>query len=320
MTDPTTAVPAPEVSVVVASRDGAERLPTLLDALARQTLAPGRYEVIVVDDGSRDGGAPEPHGAARWLRHQSPRGPAAARNTGWRAARAPLVAFTDDDCRPEPAWLETGLREHAAHPGAIIQGRTRPEPDDEWRLARPNARSQRVDRLGPFFQTCNVFYPRELLERVGGFDERIRTPSHEDVDLAMRALEAGAGAVFAAGALVNHAVAERSLREAVRSTARWGPLPALVRSHPRMRAAFPWRGRVWRESHARLLLALAGLALAPVHRAFLAWCVPYVTYRHGWRPRELARTLAELPAVVPVDAAELAVLTWSSARTRTLFL
>ena len=313
----------PEVSVVVASRDGAERLPVLLAALARQTLAPERYEVIVVDDGSRPAqgsAAAAGAGPVRLLRHQEPRGPAAARNTGWRAARAPLVAFTDDDCRPEPGWLEAVLRAHAGHPGAIVQGRTRPEPAAEPDLAHPRARSLRVEGLGPFFQTANVSYPRELLERVGGFDERISTPSCEDIDLAMRALATGAGAVFAPDAVVNHAVVQHSLREAIRFATRWRTLPETVARHPRLRAVFPCHGRVWRETHARLLLALAGIALARVHPAFLAWCVPYLTFRRGWRPRELLRALAELPAVVPVDVAELAVLARSSARARTLFL
>jgi GT2 family glycosyltransferase len=309
------------VSVVVAARDGADRLPTLLRALAGQTLARERYELIVVDDGSRDHTPQVLAGADldRRLRHDSTRGAAAARNTGWRAARAPLVAFTDDDCRPETGWLEAGLATHRAHPEALVQGRTRPEPADEPKLDRPRARSLRVDRLGPFFQTCNVFYPRELLERVGGFDERVVVGA-EDVDLAFRALDAGASAVFAPDALVNHGVLEHSLGEAVRFAARWRSLPTVVARHPALRPAFPWRGRVWRESHARLLLAMAGLALARLHPGFLVWCLPYATLRRGWRPRELARGLAELPGVAVVDAAELAVLGWSSARARTLFL
>ena len=180
--------------MVVPTRNRAERVRVVLDALAGQTLPRDRFEVVVVDDGSA---APlAPSGADKLLKHDSPRGPAAARNTGWRAARAPLVAFTDDDCRPEPGWLEAGLRAHRTSPGSIVQGRTRPEPADEPILDRPHSRSIRVDSLGPFFQTCNVFYPRELLERVGGFDERIPTPSSEDADLALRALASGAGAVF----------------------------------------------------------------------------------------------------------------------------
>jgi GT2 family glycosyltransferase len=314
-------VPKPLVSVVVPTSNRADYLAVTLDSLAAQDLDAHAYEVIVVDDGSRDETSRVLAEARvdRCLRHDSRRGPAAARNTGWRVARAPLVAFTDDDCRPEPGWLEAGLAMHGSHPGAVVQGRTRPEPADEPKLDNPLARSLRVERLGPFFQTCNVFYPRELLERVGGFDERIQIGA-EDVDLALRALATGAGAVFAEDALVNHRVVEHSLADAVRFTARWRTLPAVVASHPPLRRAFPWRGRVWREAHARLLLALAGLALAPLHRGFLLWCVPYATLRRGWRPDGLARGLAELPGVALVDAAELAVLGWASARARTLFL
>lgn len=313
----------PDVSVVVATRDRAEPLRVLLDALAAQTLARERFEVIVADDGSRDE-TPELLARSgivdRSLRHHDSRGPAAARNAGWRAARARLVAFTDDDCRPEPGWLEAGLRAHRAAPGAVVQGRTRPEPDGEPLLDNPRARSLRVDSLGPFFQTCNVFYPRQLLERTGGFDERIVQPSTEDADLAWRAFEHGAGAAFAADALVNHAVAVPGLAAAVRFTPRWRTIPPLVRRHPRLRAAFPWRGRFWRESHARLAMALAGLALVPAHRGFALWCLPYLAVRRGWQPRALARAVVELPGVALVDGAELAVLACASARARTLVL
>ncbi|MEA2374432.1 MAG: mycofactocin glycosyltransferase [Thermoleophilaceae bacterium] len=307
---------------MVATRDRAERLSALLAALAAQTLPRERFETIVVDDGSRDAtpGVLDAAPVDRVLRHESARGPAGARNTGWRAARGALVAFTDDDCRPEPGWLEAGLAAHRAAPGALVQGRTRPEPEGEPLLDHPRARSLRVDRPGPFFQTCNVFYPRELLERLDGFDERAFGPSSEDADLAWRALEAGARAVFAPGALVSHAVSVFTLAQALRFAPRWRTLPALVRRHPPIRRELPWRGRVWREAHGRLLMALAGLALMRTHRAFALWCLPYLTLRRGWRPRPLLRAASELPGVAAVDAAELAVLACASARARTLLL
>jgi GT2 family glycosyltransferase len=271
-----------------------------------------------VDDGSREPAALAR--ADRLLRHEAPRGPASARNAGWRAASAPLIAFTDDDCRPEPGWLEAGLRAHRERPGALVQGRTRPEPADEGRLEDPLARSIRVERLGPFFETCNVFYPRELLERVGGFDETIPTAGSEDTDLALRAMETGAGAAYAENALVNHAVHEFTVARAVRFTVRWRTLVRLVKRHPSLRAVFPWRGRIWRESHARLILALVGLVVARRSPLFLLWLVPYLTYRRGWSPAGLARTATELPRTLPVDLAELGVLTAASARHRRMLL
>ena len=66
----------------------------------------------------------------RVIRRERPGGPAAARNEGWRAAGAPLVAFTDDDCVATPVWLEEALRAAREEPGAIVQGRTEPDPDE----------------------------------------------------------------------------------------------------------------------------------------------------------------------------------------------
>ena len=121
--------PPPEVSVVVATRDRAMLLEELLASLRRQTLPADRFEVLVVDDGSGDGTAAllateERQGTLRTVAtgHREAVGPAAARNAGWRAARAPVVAFTDDDCVVSPRWLEEGLAACRAAPGCIVQG------------------------------------------------------------------------------------------------------------------------------------------------------------------------------------------------------
>jgi len=313
---------APELSVVVATRDRAAGLAVLLEALAGQTLRRERFEIVVVDDGSADGTAELLARAPvdRAIRVPVPGGPAAARERGWREATGSLIVFTDDDCRPEPGWLAALLDAHRAAPGAIVQGRTRPEPAGEEALAGPRAYSIRVDGLGPFFETCNVAYPRELLVRAGGFDGAITTAGAEDADLAMRALATGSGALFAPEALVNHAVTEPSLLEALRATPRWRTQVGLVKRHPQLRAAFPWRGRVWREAHARWLLAAAGVALSPLDPRFLLWIVPYVTYRHGWTPAGLRRALRELPGHALLDGAEVATLAAESVRRRHLLL
>ncbi|CAB4859050.1 MAG: glycosyltransferase [Actinobacteria bacterium] len=306
------------ISVVVATRDRAHQVGVLLDALEGQSLPRDQFEIILVDDGSQDATADVVKGRVDvFLTNPASMGPAGARQRGWPEARGALVAFTDDDCRPEPTWLEEGLAAHLAFPGSVIQGKTRPDVHSDLDLRTPLARSIRVDHLGPFFETCNVFYPKALLERVGGFDQRIAMAG-EDADLAMRSLATGCGAVFAENAVVNHSVEIHSFERAMRGTRRWASLVPLVKSHPHLRGAFPWRGYVWRESHSRLIVAVAGLVLARLtgRRAFLLWALPYITLRNGWYPDGLARTFSGLPKTLPVDAAEVAVLVKASIRER----
>ena len=197
---------SPDVAVVVPSHDRPAGLARLLDGLAAQTLPRERFEVVVAHDSS----GPETeeilraHPLAREgvLRHLSfapGPGPAQKRNAGWREARAPLVAFTDDDCRPETGWLEGLLDVARANPGAIVQGATQPDPEELHLARRAGARSQAIDPPSPHAQTCNILYPREMLERLDGFEERLPVAAGEDTDLAWRALDAGRRARRRAG-------------------------------------------------------------------------------------------------------------------------
>src|ERR1017187_6769185 len=102
---------APLVSVVVPTRNGRTRLPTLLRALHEQTISRDAFEVIVVDDASTDGTGDwlEQQEDGRVIRPGRPLGQGGATNHGVANARAPLVALTDDDTIPASNWLEQGL-------------------------------------------------------------------------------------------------------------------------------------------------------------------------------------------------------------------
>src|SRR3954447_16123165 len=195
-----------EVCVAVASHERPVRLRWLLNALEEQTFA--SFEVVVCHDSRGEETerllAGHPLARAGVLRHRRlPAGagrPAVQRNVAWREGRAPVVLFTDDDCRPPADWLERAAAAVRAHPGAVVQGAVRPDPAEAHLLAAaPHARSLLVDPPGPWAQTANIAYPRALLERMGGFDEGF--DSGEDTDLAWRAIEAGARYVGAPDAL-----------------------------------------------------------------------------------------------------------------------
>jgi GT2 family glycosyltransferase len=321
----------PRISVVIPSHNRRLRLRWLLNALEDQTLPSDRWEVIVVHDyddrDARDTLDRHPLAAAGLLRHVAiERGTGSAarqRNLGWREARAPLIAFTDDDCRPDPDWLEQLIAASERNPGAIVQGMTRSDPLETDVYASPHYRTvQEFDPPGPFAQTCNILYPRAVLEAIGGFDETMASPAGEDLDLHIRARATGAGYVGARDALVYHCVEGYTLLGALRLARKWEEVVYLAKRHPEVRQTFPL-GIFWRATHLRLLLAVLGVTMARRWPLLLVLALPYVNNalrQRGTHLRARLVTAAELPGRVVVDSAEVAVLVRGSVRQRTLVL
>lgn len=126
-------------------------------------------------------------------------GPAAARNLGWKSAQGPVIAFTDDDCLPEPDWLERGtsrILEGAAGVSGKVIVPLPAQPTDSERNLQGLERSE--------FITANCFYRRDVLEATGGFDERYRMAWREDSDLYFRLYEMGCLLVSEPAAVVVH--------------------------------------------------------------------------------------------------------------------
>ena len=320
-------MPDPELSVVVATHNRADRLRALLGALRDQTLARTAFEVVVVDDASTDDTAGTLAAEVERgdleisvYRHPDNRGSGAARELGWRSARGRLIAFTDDDCVPDPDWLERIVRAERNHPGAVIQGRTEPIPGELEGLPprrRAFARTIRVVAFDAGFQTCNIVYPRELLERIGGFDvaEYPRYPG-EDCDLGWRAVEAGAPAIYADDVRVRHAVNDLGPTGKLRHAASWdmkvyARLPQLRRAH------FYRYGLFWKRTHFFLAIAAVGLLLPRrfwILRALLA--LRYGRTLYG-RAMAEGSGLAMIPYYLVYDLTEVATVVRGAIRYRT---
>lgn len=311
-------------SVIVSTRDRASLLPRLLEALLRQTLPPEAFEVIVVDDGSTDGThrvlAPyEERGSARVIRLDSPSGPARARNVGWWESHAPAVAFTDDDCEPEPSWLERGLECLAATKG-LVMGRTRPRPDSPG-YGEHFARTMEVDREDGRYPTCNVFYARRALEAVGGFDESFRYACGEDTDLGWRVREAGYASSFCPDAVVVHDVRPPSFRLFLRERRRFAEQVRLVRRHPHLRNLFH-RRYFYRRSHLHTFGVVVLIALALGGSPVFLVGLP-VLWADRLRRAKLGSGLGWIGKafqLVVADLWEFLVFCYASARYRTILL
>lgn len=320
-------VESPAVSVVVASHGREIRLRWLLNALESQTFEDA-WEAIVVHDYDEEtaervivGHPLAKSGKLIELRIEPGTGsPARQRNIGWRAARGPLVAFTDDDCRPEPDWLQELLVAAAGGEDELVQGRTRPDPLEHALLAAPHFRTLRVDPVGPYFQTANMLYPRALLERLGGFDEL--AISGEDVGLALRAFAAGARVRSAPAAIVNHAIESHSLPGILRQNLKWRHLAYLVKRHPEFRTELTARV-FWDRDHLLATTSLLGAICARHDRRALVLVIPQVIRllgRRGWTPKSVTVAAFELPGQGMRQAGEVVGMAIGSLRHRTALL
>ena len=320
----------PEISVVVPSHDRPLRLRWLLNALEEQTLPFERWEVVVGHDSS----GPEteellrthPLAQAGVLRHVTlepgTAPPGRNRNAAWRQARAPLIAFTDDDCRPPADWVERCLEAATENPGAIVQGATMPDPE-EANIGKhaPWVLTQTIWPPRPWAQACNIIYPKAVLEACGGFPEDMYVG--EDTALAEQARALGTPYVAGRDVVTTHAIEEASVWRMARGAWRWQDLPVLIKRHPRMREEFPL-GYFWKREHVWLPFAWAAWWGMKRSRFAVVLAAPYLAHavpkKHSHFARGRIRAMIETPSRVLIDTSEWLALAWGSVKHRKLFL
>jgi GT2 family glycosyltransferase len=257
--------PQPVVSVVVPTHDRADYLAVTLDSLNAQEFD-SPYEVIVVDDGSRDDTAGVARRAnAMYIRHFPARGVNAARNEGARAASAPLIAFVDDDVYAAPGWLRALVRGAHEHPDAEAFGgpiRARfegPAPRSCGRELPPITTLDlgTTDREAQLVWSANMLVRRAALARVGEFDESLPTGGDEE-DWLRRLRANGGKVVYLAAAGLDHRRKgnDARLRSLMRSAYHRG---RNLRAYDRRRGVAP--------PLSRELITLAGCGWHTVRRA-----------------------------------------------------
>jgi GT2 family glycosyltransferase len=185
---------APLVSVIIPHYNDLANLEHCLMFLSAQTLQEGQFEVIVADNNSRCGIEEVKRvcgGFARVVPAPTP-GAGPARNVAVEASRGCYLAFTDQDCRPAPNWLERGLE--ALSTSEMVGGRVKVEYEDPAhptaieafeRVFAFNVRRY-VKKLG-FAATANMFIPRGVFDHVGGFSPE----GPDDLEWGQRATAAG---------------------------------------------------------------------------------------------------------------------------------
>jgi cellulose synthase/poly-beta-1,6-N-acetylglucosamine synthase-like glycosyltransferase len=166
-------------------------------------------EVIVVDDGSTDGTGDIARGHGFRVIATENQGLSAARNTGWQAARGEIVAYIDDDARPDSQWLRYLAHTFMTTGHAAVGGPNVPPPKtrgvEACVAAAPGGPIHVLmsDTEAEHIPGCNLAIRREVLAGLGGFDPRFRVAG-DDVDICWRMLEDGWTIGYSHAALVWH--------------------------------------------------------------------------------------------------------------------
>jgi glycosyltransferase involved in cell wall biosynthesis len=296
----------PKLSVIISSLNGAAGIDRCMRALDVQTIH-SELEVIVSDDGSTDCTSEIARAwGATVIRHVTNRGVSAARNAGVNAASAPIIAFIDDDCVPEPQWAEhlvAGYERDVIAVGgpllvsgnaSVIVGyltRNNPlEPQEldlaksdrlpfrmylylqrQWRRSTPGERREVFS-----FASANMSVLRQAFLDIGGFDERFRFGAEDD-DLCRRLRHAfpEGRMILVPEARVQHFF-EASLRDMLRRRHAYGRGSArLYRKWPNVRPTF-FPGPV-------VVLTVLALSVRIPDLLALAFVLPQVLYPRGIR-------------------------------------
>ena len=195
------------LSVIIPTCNRNDLLGKCLDRLApaAQTLPASTYEVIVSDDSPNYEAEIYCSQHYPWVRYtRGPRkGPAANRNNGAKQATGHWLVFTDDDCLPNPDWLQAYAKaieenpEVKAFEGAIL-------PDD-WELLKKDMAECPVNTQGGCFWSANIMVRKNLFDSVGGFNEGFRLAANEDQFL-MNVLSVHTKTLFIQEAKIIHGV------------------------------------------------------------------------------------------------------------------
>lgn len=208
-------------SVIVPAYNAEKTIADCLRALGCQSLVPADYEIIVVDDGSKDGTAEVVKTFPVRYLHQANRGPATARNHGVREARGGIILFTDSDCVPVADWLSEMAKPFGDPDVVAVKGAYRTnqrsltarfaqvEFEERFELLK---RAPSIDMV----DTYSAAYRKDVFRQAGGFDESFPVANNEDTELSYKLARMGRKMVFNPEAVVYHLNHPDSLRRYAR--------------------------------------------------------------------------------------------------------
>lgn len=197
-------------SIVIPFHNARKTIDRCLESALNQSLPKGDYEIIVVDDGSRDNTSDIVKNYPVRLMQQENNGPAAARNKGAKVAKGYILIFVDADCELEANFIKNISAPIEQNVEIIgVQGRYKTKQREfiaQFIQAEIETRYQRMgrDKYIDFVGTYAAAYRKDVFLESGGFDLKFPQAAGEDIDLSYRLYKKGSKMVFKPAAFVYH--------------------------------------------------------------------------------------------------------------------
>ena len=205
----------PFYSIIVPTYNRPRQIVLCLEALSRINYPHPRFEVIVVDDGSRS--PVQTHISPFFDKMnltvitQENAGPSMARNAGAKYAKGDFLAFTDDDCMPAPDWLLTLSNRFKISPGCAIVGRSVNALEEniydtasQMLIEYLHAYYNQDPDQARFITSNNLSLPTKQFEAVGGFDTIFSNAGGEDREFCEHLRHHGYRIIYAPEVVVHH--------------------------------------------------------------------------------------------------------------------
>lgn len=252
-----------DYTIIIPTHNKCKEVVWCLDAILEQDFDGKTIELIVIDDGSKDGTgqalqAWDSRNIPFQYRRLEGRGPACARNEGIRHSRGRVICMIDDDAIPQKGWFRSLVKPFEDDENVVgVEGKVVPSGEDYGPLGMSPQ-----NLLGGVYLTCNIAYRRDVLIRVGGFDEGFPFPAYEDTDLAA-AVESHGRIAWAPDAVVYHPRRRWSLERALREVEFNRALCRFARRY----GALGWKDR--KVGHPLLRVCLAACLTLPAGRVLV---------------------------------------------------
>ncbi|MBW4665691.1 MAG: glycosyltransferase family 2 protein [Chroococcus sp. CMT-3BRIN-NPC107] len=202
----------PFVSVIIPVFNDSKRLEICLKILQEQTYPQSLYEIIVVDNGSKENiEAVVNQFSQATIAHESRQGSYAARNKGISLAKGEIIAFTDSDCVPATNWIENGVKSLQSVPNCgLAAGRidlffkdaNNPTPVELYESIEMSFPQQRSLEKQNYGVTANLFTFKSVIDSVGLFDDTLK--SCGDRQWGQRVFAAGYKQIYADDVFIAH--------------------------------------------------------------------------------------------------------------------